>query len=111
MQVTVLSVGSFDEQQQSLDGWIAVEGRVAEAYPERGALILVDTGNMEGCADACCPQVQVPVKLALEDYAGTMPAFDQQVVIIGEFSRQELGYELQVSEIHSGGTVLLKRKA
>jgi len=110
-RIEVLSVGKFDEQQQSLTGQIAIAGRVAEAYPERGALVLVDADNMAGCADDCCPQSKVPIKLILEEFTGTLPSADQQVVIVGEIIQQELGFELHVNEIHRDGEVIMERSA
>lgn len=110
-QIEVLSVGKFDQQLSSLAGKVAIEGRVSESYPERGALILVDTANIAGCDVNCCPQAEVPVRIALEDYDGELPPADKQVVIVGDISVSETGYELAVSEIREGESVLLSRKA
>ena len=110
-RIEILSIGKFEEKQDSLTGRIAIAGRVAEAYPERGALVLVDAGNMDGCSDSCCPQAKVPVKLILEEFSGSLPEADQQVVIVGEISQQELGFDLRVDEIRSGDKVILERSA
>jgi hypothetical protein len=47
----------------------------------------------------------------MEELTGVLPAKDQQVVIVGELTQLELGYELDVMEIRSGGEVLLRRGA
>lgn len=107
-QVEVLSVGKFDEQQKSLAGLVAIEGRVAESYPDRGALIMVDTTNMEGCAEDCCPKAQVPIKLPGEDFEGEFPVIGQQVIVIGTLTQLELGYELAIMDIRANGDILLK---
>lgn len=109
-EVTVLSVGDFDQRLKDLTGVVAIEGRVKAAYPERGALVLVDCANMAGCGDGCCPQAEVPVRLALEDYSGAMPEADREVVVIADITVLEAGYELAVREIRQGEEVLLSLK-
>ena len=107
-EVDVLSVGKFDQAQASISGLVAIEGRVAEAFPDEGALVLVDVDNMAGCGDSCCPQAQVPVKVNLADYSGALPAAGQQVVVVGDIARTDLGFELTVAEIRCGGETVLE---
>ncbi len=109
-QVEIISVAAFDQAQNSLSGRVAIEGRVAEAFPDRGAVVLVDVDNMAGCSDGCCPQAQVPVKVNLADYAGALPAAGQQVVVVGEIVRTDLGFNLQVAQIRHGSDVVLELK-
>lgn len=110
-EVEVLSVGKFDQAQASVSGLVAIEGRVAEAFPDQGALVLVDVDNMAGCGDSCCPQAQVPVKVNLADYSGALPVAGQQVVVVGDIARTGLGFELTVAEIRCGGETVLERAA
>lgn len=107
-EVTVLSVGEFDQKLKELSGLIAVEGRVKEAHPELGALILVDCDNMADCGDGCCPQAELPVRMALESFAGELPTADSEVIVVGELTVNDLGYELAVREIRQGPDVLLR---
>jgi len=109
-EVNVLSVGDFDQRLKDLTGLVAIEGRVKEAYPERGALVLVDCTNMAGCTDGCCPQAEVPVRLVLENYSGTLPEADREVVVVADITVLDAGYELAVREIRQGEEVLLSLK-
>jgi len=109
-EVPVLSVGDFDQRLNKLDGLVAIEGRVKESYPERGALVLVDFANMAGCSDGCCPQAEVPVRLALEEYSGSLPEPDREIVVIGDISVSETGYDLAVREIRQDEEILLRLK-
>jgi hypothetical protein len=109
-EVTVLSVGDFDQRLKELSGLVAIEGRVKEAYPERGALVLVDCANMQGCGDGCCPQAEVPVRLALEEYSGSLPDADREIVVIADVTVLEAGYDLAIREIRQGGKTMLSAK-
>jgi len=110
-QLEVISVGYFDENMKELGGLVAIAGRVKEAYPDHGALILVDCANMAGCTDGCCPQAEVPVRLELSEYTGELPPADAEVVLVGDLTVQELGYELAVREIHQGANTVLALKS
>jgi len=108
-EFAVLSVGDFDQKFKELSGLVAVEGRVKEAYPESGALVLVDCDNMAGCGDGCCPQAEVPLRLAMADYAGALPETNHEVIVIGDISVTDTGYDLAVREIRQGDEVLLSQ--
>ena len=108
-QVTAVSVGYFDQNMKDLSGLVAIEGKVQESHPDRGALILVDCSVEAGCTDGCCPEAVVPVRLDMANYSGELPSADAEVVIVGDLSVQELGYTLDVREIRSGSEVLLSR--
>ena len=107
-EIAVLSVGDFEQNLRQLGGLVAVEGRVKEAYPERGTLVLVDCANMAGCGDGCCPQAEIPVRLALEEYTGVLPIAEHEVIVIGDLSVNDAGYDLAVREIRRGDEVLLQ---
>lgn len=108
-EVEIISVGSFDQDYKSLSGVVAIEGRVAEVYPERGALLLVDYDRMADCESGCCPQAEVPVRLVLEEFNGELPPQDLEVVVVGDLTVKNMGYELVVNEIRHGDEVLLSR--
>jgi hypothetical protein len=106
----VLSVGDFDQNLRQLSGLVAIEGRVKASYPERGALILVDCSNMADCNDGCCPQAEVPVRLELENYDGQLPQTDREIVIVGDLTVSDTGYELAVRQIRHHDEVLCELK-
>lgn len=110
-EVSVLSVGEFEQKLSGLSGLVAIAGRVKEAYPERGALILVDCANMAGCGDGCCPQAEVPVRMALSEYEGSLPAVDCDVIVVGDLTVRDAGYELAVREIRQGEEILISKAA
>jgi hypothetical protein len=109
-KLDVISVGFFDENMRSLDGLVAIEGRVKECFTERGALILIDSSVEAGCTDGCCPEAEVPVRLDMANYTGELPAADAEVVIVGDLTVQELGYELAVREIRQGDQLIVTAK-
>ena len=109
-EVEIISVGKFDSDLQSLDGLIALEGRVLEVYADNGRLVLVDTDPTVDCSTGCCPQAQVPVRLALQDFAGDLPAVNSEVIIVGNLSVTKMGYDLVVQEIRQAGKVVLGPK-
>lgn len=109
-EVGILSVGDFDTQLNLLDGLIAIEGRVAEVFADRGAFVLVDADRMAGCSDGCCPDVEVPVRIALEEYEGGLPEADSQIVVVGDLEVTKMGYDFAVREIRQGEEVLLSPK-
>lgn len=110
-QVEIIGVGYFDENIKSLDGLVAIEGRVKESHPDRGALILIDCSVEAGCTDGCCPEAEVPVRLDLSNYTGGLPAADTEVVVVGDLTVSDLGYELAVREIRQGEETLLALKS
>lgn len=108
-QVEIISVGGFDQTYKTLNGTVAIEGRVAEVFPERGAFVLVDYDRMAECQSGCCPQAEVPVRLTLAEFKGELPSAELEIIVIGELALNDLGYELTVNEIRCGSEVLLSR--
>ncbi len=107
-RVAVVSVGNFDAGIKSLPGLVAIEGRVSESVAERNAFILVDCSNKAGCQDTCCPQATVPVRLAADSYTGELPQVGESVIVIGDLTVTETGYQLDVIEARRGSKTLLK---
>ncbi len=107
VEVGIISVGKFDTDLQSLGGLIAVEGRVAEVFADKGRMLLVDTDRMKGCQDGCCPLAEVAVRLALENFEGEMPLAETEVIVVGDLTITSMGYEFAVHEIRQAGEVLL----
>ena len=110
-EVEIISVGKFDTDLQSLGGTIALEGRVAEVFADKGRMLLVDTDRMKACQDGCCPQAEVPVRLALENFEGKMPTAESEVIVVGDLTITNMGYEFAVQEIRQGGDVLMHSAA
>lgn len=106
-EVEIISVGKFDTDLQSLGGLIAVEGRVAEVFADKGRMLLVDTDPTKSCQDGCCPLAEVAVRLALENFEGEMPLAETEVIVVGDLTITSMGYEFAVQEIRQDGEVLL----
>ena len=108
-EVKVISIGTFDTRKKELSGVVAVEGRVSRVFAERGAFMLVDYDQMDGCTDSCCPVTEIPVRLVIEEYEGALPAVDDVVVLIADLTLTETGYDLAVAEVQCGGEPILTR--
>lgn len=100
-KVLIVSVADLDEKSSEMEGLVAIEGRVAESYPDKGTIILVDCDNMKGCADGCCPQTRVPVRLssAGDGQQIAVPGVDEMVIVVADLSLTETGYNLAVREL------------
>ncbi|MCB1217893.1 hypothetical protein KDL44_10895 [bacterium] len=100
-KVLIVSVADLDSKARDLEGLVALEGRVAESYPDKGTIILVDCDNMKGCQDGCCPQTRVPVRLskAAGEEKVSVPAVDEYVIVVADLSLTETGYNLAVREV------------
>ena len=112
-ELTVLSVGEFDQSWTELSGQVAIEGRVQEVYPERGALVLVDFDSQKDCADCdSCVQTTLPVRLAVDEYEGSFPGTETVIVMTGSIAPNETGgYDFTLAEIRQGEETLLSRTA
>lgn len=108
LRATVISVGEFDANTKSLAGRVAVEGRVEESFAERDAFIMVDWRNEDGCTKSCCPQAEVPIRLMAGGYTGRLPRKGEAVVVIGDLSVTDTGYQFDVLETRSGAETLLR---
>ena len=100
-KVLIVSVADLDSKAKDMEGLVALEGRVAESYPDKGTIILVDCDDMKGCQDGCCPQTRVPVRLsrAAGEEKVSVPAVDEYVIVVAELSLTETGYNLAVREV------------
>ncbi|MCB1188133.1 hypothetical protein KDL29_13285 [bacterium] len=100
-KVIIVSVADLDSKAKDMEGLVALEGRVAESYPDKGTIILVDCDNMKGCQDGCCPQTRVPVRLGAAEGSEqqAVPAVDEYVIVVAELSLTETGYNLAVREV------------
>ncbi len=106
--VTVISVGDFDANIKSLTGLVAVEGRVSESVAEMNTFILVDCSKEAGCESNCCPLATVPIRLTAGNYTGDLPRKGESVIVIGDLTVTETGYQFGVIEVRRGSRTLLK---
>ncbi|MEZ5337121.1 MAG: hypothetical protein R3F46_02560 [bacterium] len=100
-KVIIVSVADLDSKAKDMQGLVALEGRVAESYPDKGTIILVDCDNMKGCQDGCCPQTRVPVRLSKgsDERKVSVPGVDEYVIVVADLSLTETGYTLAVREV------------
>jgi len=108
-EIEVISVGTFDTKTKELAGMIALEGRVSKVFAERGAFMIVDFEQMDGCQDSCCPATEIPVRLAIEEYEGDLPAVDDVVILVADLTLTDTGYNLEVAEVQRAGEAILTK--
>ena len=112
--VPVIAASAVDSDPKAHAGLVAIAGEVTQVFAEKGAFMLKDSPKDADCKTedscGCCSKAEVPVRLALEDFNGTLPAAKQNVIVVAEVSLTETGYTLAVSEVRSGDTTLLTRK-
>ena len=105
-KVLIVSVGELDAKSKDMEGLVAIEGKVAESYPDRGTIILVDVVD-SGCGDDCatCPRARVPVRLSKADGEEkvSVPGVDEMVIVVADLSLTETGYTLNVRELRKVG--------
>lgn len=106
-KVMIVSVGTLDSKASEMAGLVAFEGRVAESYPDRGTIILVDSENMEDCPDGCCPQARVPVRLSKAEGSEevSVPGVNEMIIVVADLSLTETGYNLDVRELRPADKV------
>jgi hypothetical protein len=110
-KLAVHPVAKLDLDPKSVEGHVALEGKVQDIHTDKGVFSLVDCKQEAGCKDGCCPNVNIPISVPTAEYDGAMPSKDANVIVIGNLKVSNAGYLLTVEEVRQGDTVLLSRKA
>jgi hypothetical protein len=109
-KLPVHPVAKLDQDPKSIEGRVAVQGKVMDVLSDKGVFSLVDCKQMAGCKDGCCPNVNVPISVPPAEYQGSMPAKDKDVIVVGSLKVSNAGYLLTVDEVRDGDTVVMSRK-
>jgi hypothetical protein len=109
--VKVIEVAALDNKPEQYAGQIAIVGKVESVLTEKEAFTLSDVKKMPGCADDCCSQSVIPMKVPQAEYQGRLPEASQEVIVVGNLTAVETGYTFDVTEVRRGEEVLLSRKA
>jgi len=109
-RVPVVSIMQLDADPGAYRGLIALAGRVMLSDPARSQFVLLDASMGPSKRASCGGDCMLPLTVALEQYEGSLPVANADVVVLVDVSQAGQETRLEVREVRQGDKVILKKK-
>lgn len=108
--VQLVQVARLDTNPAQFEGRVAIAGKVEEVFADRGAFSLADVAKMPGCSTSCCSQSTIPMQVPESAYEGELPAPGDELVVIGNLTPADTGFNFDVLEVRRGDATLIRSR-
>lgn len=94
-----VAVNDFLKNPRDHAGPVVLAGRVSQAFPDRGAFVIVDAREAASCCETGCAENSVPVRVDRGSFTGIIPQVGEHVRVVGTVFTEDVGYRLTVQEV------------